>query len=47
MLKLRRAWGWGEERFQRRIVLSKEQERNVSEAGQRARVVTGAVCPRK
>lgn len=47
MLRFRRACGEGEERFQMRTVESREQERKVSAAGQRARVVTGAVCPLK
>ncbi len=40
-------WALGELRDQRRTVLSSEQERKVSEAGERAMVVTGAVCARK
>jgi len=38
-----RPCGDGEDRFQSRIVLSSEHERNESDAGQRARAVTGAV----
>ena len=37
----------GEDRDQRRTVLSREQDKNVSEEGQSARVVTEAVCPLK
>lgn len=45
--RLRRPCGEGEERFQSRTVLSREQERNVSEDGLRASAVTGAVWPLK
>ena len=46
-MRFRRACGFWDWRFQRRTVLSREQERKVSEEGQRARVVTGAVWPLK
>lgn len=47
MDRLRRACGEGEDKFQRRTVLSSEQERKVSEPGLRANAVTGAVWPLK
>ena len=45
--RLRRACGEGLWRFQRRIVLSREQERKVSLLGDRLSEVTGAVWPLK
>ena len=45
--RLRRAWGCLELRFQRRTVLSREQEMNLSSPGCTARAVTGAVWPEK
>ena len=41
MARLRRAWGEGELRVQRRTVLSREQEMKVSAEGQRESEVTG------
>ncbi len=45
--RLSRACGDGDARSQSRIVLSREQERKVSELGHTVRVVTGAVWPLK
>lgn len=45
--RLRRPCGEGEERFHSRTVLSREQERKVSEDGFKAKAVTGAVWPLK
>ena len=45
--RFKRPWGLGEFKDQSRTVSSREQERNESEAGLTARVVTGAVCPLK
>lgn len=45
--RFRRACGDGDCRFHRRTVLSREQERKVSEAGQRASDVTRSVWPLK
>lgn len=45
--RLRRPCGDGEDNDHNRTVLSREQERKVSEAGHKASVVTGAVWPLK
>ena len=45
--RLRRACGFLDFRFQRRTVLSREQEMNLSSPGWTARAVTGAVWPEK